>query len=187
MRRLSFPGLLLLLAAPLAAADDPRVRELAALEQNGRISVRFILEDAFQRPEITRAIESGLPTVLAYEVELVRKRPNWFDDLVARSRIEVVASYNSVTREYLLNYRRDRKLVSSEVLSSLEELRRRMSTIREDALFSTEGRKPWKLRVRVRAELSRRYVWDLIPVDVATEWREARVETAAPRNGRAAP
>ncbi len=180
MRRLLPFGLLLLLAVPLDAAE-PRIRDLAATEQNGLISVHFRLEDAFDKPEIRRAIESGLPTVLAYEVQLVRKRPNWFDDLVASSRIEVVATYNSVTREYLLNYRRDRKLVSSEILSSLEELQRRMATIREAALFATGGRKPWKLRVRVRAELNRRYVWYLIPWDVATDWDEARVESAAAR------
>lgn len=180
MRRFLPFGLLLLLAAPLDAAD-PRIRDLAATEQNGLISVRFRLEDAFGKPEILRTIESGLPTVLAYEVQLVRKRPNWFDDLVATSRIEVVATYNSVTREYLLNYRRDRKLVSSEILSSLDELQRRMATIREADLFAAEGRKPWKLRVRVRAELSRRYVWYLIPWDVATDWKEARVESAGAR------
>ncbi len=181
MPRLLPFGLLLILAAPLLAAGEPRIRELAATEQNGRVSVGFRLEDAFARPEILRAIESGLPTVLAYEVELVRKRPNWFDDLVARSRIEVVATYNSVTREYLLNYRRDRKLVTSEIFTSLEELQRRMSSIREADLFDTRGRKPWKLRVRVRAELSRRYLWDLVPWDVATDWKETRVESPAGR------
>ncbi|HEY0590539.1 MAG TPA: DUF4390 domain-containing protein [Thermoanaerobaculia bacterium] len=180
MRRLLPCVLLFLLAAPLTAGD-PRIRDLAAAEQNGLISVRFRLEDAFGKPEILRAIESGLPTVLAYEIELVRKRPNWFDDLVASSRIEAVATYNSVTREYLLNHRRDRKLVTSEIFSSRDELLRRMATIREADLFSTEGRKPWKLRVRVRAELSRRYVWYLIPWDVATDWEETRVESAAAR------
>ncbi len=186
MRRFLPFGLLLLLAAPLVAAGDPRIRELAATEQNGMVSVRFRLEDVFRKPEILQAIESGLPTVLAYEIELVRKRPNWFDDLVGSSRIEMVATYNSVTREYLLNYRRDRKLVSSEILSSLEELQRRMTSIREADLLSTAGRKPWKLRVRVRAELSRRYVWYLIPWDVSTDWEETRVESAAARQRGAA-
>lgn len=166
--------LMILVAAPLVAAE-PRIRELKAVEEGGRITVAFQLEGALETPEIRKAIESGLPTVLTYELMLVRKRSNWFDETLSRSRIEVVATYNSITREYLLNYRRDRKLVRSEIFSSLEDLARRMSTIREEDLFSTGGRKPWKLRVRVRAELLRRYVWYLIPWDVATPWETTRL------------
>ncbi|MCA1732005.1 MAG: DUF4390 domain-containing protein [Acidobacteria bacterium] len=180
MQRLLSLLVLCLIASSVSAAE-PRIRDLSATEQDGRVSVAFRLEEAFSRPEILRGVESGLPTMLAYEIQLIRKRPNWFDDLVATSRIEVVATYNSVTREYLLNYRRDRRLVSSEIFSSLDDLQRRMTTIRETTLLGTEGRKPWKLRVRVRADLSRRYVWYLIPWDVSTAWEETRVESAAAR------
>lgn len=181
MRRSLFACALLWVAGSLPAVAEPRIRDLAATEQSGRVSIRFRLGEAFSKPEIVKAIESGLPTLLAYEIQLIRKRPNWFDDTVATSRIEVVATYNSVTREYLLNYRRDRRLVSSENLSSFDELQKRMTTIREASLFPIEGRKPSKLRVRVRADLSRRYVWYLIPWDVSTEWEETRVESGAAR------
>ncbi|HVR42581.1 MAG TPA: DUF4390 domain-containing protein [Thermoanaerobaculia bacterium] len=167
--------LLLLAAAPEAAAAEPRIRDLTAVESEGLVSVEFRLEGAFEAPEIRRAIESGLPTVLTYEVVLIRKYPNWFDARVARSRIEVIATYNSVTREYLLNYRRDRKLVRSEIVPTIEELQRKMATVREADLFSIGDHKPWKLRVRTRAELMRRYVWYIIPWDVATPWEEERV------------
>lgn len=169
--------LLSLLFVPFEAWADPRISDLEADERNGRISVSFDLTDAFDAPELRQAIESGLPTLLRYEIVLIRKYPNWFDDTVATSEIEVIATYNSVTREYLLNYRRDRRLVRSQVLSSLEELKRRMTTIAEPELFGTEGRKPWKLRVRVRAELMRRYLWYVIPWDVSTPWEETRVES----------
>lgn len=175
----------LVLLAALPVAAEPRVRDLDAVERNGTISVSFRLDEAFETPELRTTIESGLPTVLRYEVMLVRKRPNWFDDTVATTSIEVVATYNSVTREYLLNYRRDRRLVRSEVLSSLDELKRRMTTVTEPDLFGTGGRKPWKLRVLVRAELMRRYVWYLIPWDVATPWTETRVRSAGARRGEA--
>lgn len=170
--------LLILVAAPLLGAE-PRIRDLTAVESGGQITVAFRLVGALETPEIRKALESGLPTVLTYELTLVRKWPNWFDDRLARSRIEVIATYNSITREYLLNYRRDRKLVRSEIFSSLDELAQRMSTIVEPDLFSTAGQKPWKLRVLVRAELLRRYVWYVIPWDVATPWEETRVKSAS--------
>lgn len=179
MGRRSVGFLILLLLASAARGEDARIRNLEALEEAERISVSFDLVGAFDAPEIRRAIESGLPTVLAYDLELIRKRPNWFDDTVSRARLEVVATYNSVTREYLLNYRRDRRLVRSEIFTSLDELKARMSRIDEPDLFSTAGRKPWKLRVRVRAELLRRYVWYIVPWDVATPWEDTRVESTA--------
>ncbi|MGH9458397.1 MAG: DUF4390 domain-containing protein [Thermoanaerobaculia bacterium] len=183
MRSLVPIAVLLLTLAAAEAVAEPRIRELEAHEADGRISVSFRLDEAFDDPDIRKAIESGLPTVLRYEIVLLRKYPNWFDDTIATSMIEVVATYNSVTREYLLNYRRDRRLVRSQVLSSLDELKRRMATINEPELFGTEGRKPWKLRVRVRAELMRRYVWYLIPWDVSTPWEETRVESLLEENG----
>ena len=57
---------------------------------------------------MVEALQSGLPTSFTYVVEIFRDRPNWFDDGIARARIEVICTFNSVTREYLLNYRRDR-------------------------------------------------------------------------------
>ena len=160
------------------AAAEPRIRDLVATEADGSISVSFRLEGAFDEPEIGRALQSGLPTVITYELVLVRKRPNWFDDTLSSSLIEVAATYNSLTREYLLNYRRDRRLVSSRTFSSIDELKRAMANIREPDVFGTAGRKPYKLRVLVRADLLRRYVWYIIPWDVATPWADERVTSA---------
>lgn len=177
MRRFSLILLLLLLlpAAGVARAAEAEIRDLTAHVRGESISVGFRLAGAFDSPEIRKAIESGIPTVLAYEIELIRKRPNWFDDTVSRTRIEVIATYNSITREYLVNYRRDRRLVSSEIVSSMEELRERLTAVKEADLLTTEGRRYWKLRVRVRAELMRRYLWYVIPYDVSTGWAETRV------------
>lgn len=180
MRRCAFGIFAFLLIATAARGEEARISNLEAVEKSGRISVSFDLSSAFDAPEIRRAIESGLPTVLAYDVHLIRKRSNWFDDTVSRVRLEVVATYNSVTREYLLNYRRDRRLVRSEIFTSLDALKARMTRIDEPDLFSTGGEKPWKLRIRVRAELLRRYVWYIVPWDVATPWETARIESAEP-------
>ena len=88
------------------------------------VSVRFLLADAFQNNNTVQALQSGLPTSFTYVIEIYRARSKWFDEGIDRSRIEVIASFNSVTREYLLNYRRDRKLVRSETLSDLETLQK---------------------------------------------------------------
>jgi len=145
----------------------------------GAVTVRFALADAFREPHTVQALQSGLPTSFTYVVEIYRDRPRWFDEGIARSRIEVIATFNSLTREYLLNYRRDRKLVRSETFSDLETLQKRMTSIDEPSLFEIEKRPPHKVKVRVKADFGRGFLLYVIPWKISTRWREVRVTTAA--------
>jgi hypothetical protein len=171
-----------LIATAVGAADPPRprVENLVATAAAGKVSIRFDLQGAFQNDEMVAALQSGLPTSLTYHVEIFRKHPNWFDDSIASSRIEVICTFNALTREYLLNYRRDRHLVRSETFTDLRQLERRMTTIVEKDYFDIGDRKPQKLRVRVKADLMRGWLMYVIPWEVSSPWRETRVRTVAP-------
>ncbi|HEX7155238.1 MAG TPA: DUF4390 domain-containing protein [Thermoanaerobaculia bacterium] len=168
----------LLLATPALSAADPKIENITATAEGGRVSIRFHLANAFQNGEMVQGLQSGVPTSFTYTIEIFRDRPNWFDDDLDRSRIDVICTFNSLTREYLLNYRRDKKLVRSETFTDLADLERRMTTIEEADLFDIGGRKPYKLKVRVKADLSRGHVMYVIPWSDSTRWREARVKRA---------
>ncbi len=172
MRSFSFA---LSLLATAAFAADPKIDNLAATAANGKINVRFALVNAFDRPQTIQGLQSGVPTSFTYIVEVYRDRPNWFDEGIDRSRIEVIATFNSVTREYLLNYRRDRKLVRSETVSDLAALQKRMTTIDEPDLFDIGRRPPYKLKVRAKADLMRDWLLYFIPREMSTRWRSVRV------------
>jgi hypothetical protein len=174
--RISFAVLAFFIATASAAAVDPRIENLSAVAANGKVSIRFDLADAFRNGEMVQALQSGLPTSFTYEVEIFRDRPNWFDESLGRSRIEVICTLNSVTREYLLNYRRDRKLVRSETFSDLPTLQHRMTTIDEPDLFDIGDRRPYKLKVRARADLMRSWRFYVVPWEITTHWREVRVQ-----------
>ena len=180
MRAISFAFLSFLLTATLAAAPKPRIENLSAISSNAKVSVRFSMTGAFANGEMVEALQSGVPTSFTYIVEIFRDRPNWFDDGIARARIEVICTFNSVTREYLLNYRRDDRLVRSETFSDLAALERAMTNVEEIALFDLGGRKPYQLKVRVKANLMRGWVMWVIPWEVSTRWRETRVRVAEP-------
>ena len=174
--------LFLALASLAAAAEppQPRIRDLTATANGEKVSVRFTLEGAFDAPEMAEALQSGLPTSLTYHLEIFRDHPNWFDDSIAKARIEVICTFNALTREYLLNYRRDRHLVRSETFSDLRELEARMTTISEADFFNIRGWKPHKLKVRVKADLMRGWLMYVIPWEVSSPWRETRVRAARP-------
>ena len=178
MRSFVLASILYCLAASAFSAEgDPRIERLAASAANGQVSVHFSLTNAF-RDETLQSLQSGVPTSLTYVVEIFRDRPHWFDEGIDRSRIEVIATFNSVTREYLLNYRRDRRLVHSETFTDVAALQKRMTTIDEPDLFDIGDRRPYKIKVRVKADLRRGWLLYLIPWEVSTRWREARVREA---------
>jgi hypothetical protein len=170
-------ALALLLIAPAAFAREsaPRIDHLTAAAVNGQVSVHFAMAGAFDDPQTIEAIQSGVPTSFTYIVEIYRDRPNWFDEGIARSRIQVIATYNSVTREYLLNYRRDHRLIKSETFSDLPTLQQRMTTVDEPNLFDIGNRRPYKIKVRVKADLRRGWVFYFIPWEISTRWRVVRV------------
>jgi len=161
---------------PLAA--EPRIESLSAVtNSSGAVTVRFALADAFRDHHTVQALQSGLPTSFTYVLEMYRDRPRWFDEGIGRSRIEVIATFNSLTREYLLNYRRDRKLVRSETFSDLDALQKRMTTIDEPSLFDLGKRPAHKVKVRVKADFGRGFLLYVIPWKISTRWREVRVGT----------
>lgn len=159
----------------VALAADPSIENLGASAAGGKVSVHFNLAGAFDRQETVQALQSGIPTALKYVVEIYRDRPNWFDEGIGRSHIEVIATFNSVTREYLLNYRRDRRLVRSETFTDLPTLEKRMTTIDEPDLFDIGKRRPYKLRIRAKADFMRDYLLYFIPREMSTRWRDVRV------------
>ncbi len=173
-----------LLFAASARPAEPVIDHLRASAANGEVDVHFSLAHAFDREQTIHSLQSGVPTSLTYIVEVIRKRPIWFDQGVARSRIEVIATFNSVTREYLLNYRRDRKLVRSETFSDLAALQHAMTHIDEPKLFDIGKRAPHKLVVRVKADLMRGWLLYVIPREISTRWKEARVEAPQPEAAR---
>jgi transposase len=178
VRSASLALLSLIVAATLAAAPAPTIENLTATALNGKVSVRFSLAGAFADGEMIEALQSGLPTSFTYIVEIFRDRPNWFDDGLTRARIEVICTFNSVTREYLLNYRRDDRLVRSETFSDLAALEHSMTNVDEASLFDIGKRKPYKLKVRAKADLMRDWVMWVIPWDTSTRWREVRVRSS---------
>lgn len=177
MLSFALTSLLFLAAGVPAERLDPVIDHLNASGVNGEVNVRFSLAHAFDREQTIQSLQSGVPTSLTYVVEVFRKRPLWFDEGIGRARIEVIATFNSVTREYLLNYRRDRKLVRSETYSDLAALQHAMTHVDEPKLFDVGKRPPYKLAVRVKADLMRGWLLYFIPWEVSTRWRQVSVET----------
>jgi hypothetical protein len=166
-------ALLLLRALPLFAAE---VRDLQPMVVDGRVEVSFQLAGAIDDGVMAR-IESGLPTAFVYEVALLRDRQRWWDDEVADATLEVVAMYNAISQEYLVNFKRDGKLVESRLARSRPELESAMTRFERVPLFTVadlRGGPRSRFLLKARCELGTKTWLYFIPLHVETDWAQSR-------------
>ena len=160
----------------LFAADPPgkpRLDEPRVALDGQRIEVSFTLIDGFDQALLER-IRTGLPSGYVFDIRLLRDRKRWFDVQIASSRVEVVASYDAVTREYLVNTRQDGELVQSRVVRDEQELERALTRIESMPIFTLDGGGTRRLLIRMRAEIDSANLLFFIPRRVATPWRYSR-------------
>src|SRR6185295_11688729 len=145
-------AVLVLRAVPAFGAE---LRDLQPAVVDGRVEVSFQLADAFGDGVMER-IQSGLPTSFVYRVALLRDRTRWWNDELAESTLEVVAMYNAVSQEYLVNFKRDGKLVESRLARNRAELEAAMTRFERVPLFALAdldvGRDE-RMLLKARAEL----------------------------------
>lgn len=166
----------LLTTASLGGPGDAEVTALEATAESERVVLSFTLEGAFD-DDVRRRIESGLPTGFEFDLRLQRDRKRWLDKDLAASSLQVVAMYNAVTQEYLINYKQDGALIESRVVSDGHALQDAMTRFEDLAVFPLAdlpaAALERRLQVRVRAELGTKTILFLIPTKITTDWAES--------------
>ena len=161
-----------LLAAPAIAAE-PAVQDLSIALDGVQVLASFRLADAMT-PETRERIESGLPTGFVFDIELLRDRQRWWDESLDSTRLEVVAMFNAVTREYLVNTKLQGKLIDSRTLRDADELERVMTRFAALPVFVMhDASRRERYLIRVRAELGTGDLLGLVPVMRSTSWVES--------------
>ena len=95
-------ALTLCLSLALSSVEvvDPDLT-VTAIAREGQVLVSFDLAQAMT-PEVHDAIQSGLPTTFAYDVEL-RRGSGWFDRTVAALTISATVRFDNLTRRYQMS------------------------------------------------------------------------------------
>jgi hypothetical protein len=164
------------LLAGRAIATPAQIEDLMVEREGERILVSFKLVDAFDESFLER-IESGLPTGFSYQVKLERLRKYWWDNRIHRSELEVIAMYNALTREYLVNFKQDGRLIDSQVKKTRAELERAMTQLHALPFYTVDQPRSGRWVVRVRAELGSKTILLLFPTTRHTDWADSEVFT----------
>ena len=164
--------LLAAISTSAASAKQPQIDGVMVEREGNQLLVSFQLVDAVDE-EFLERVDSGLPTGFKYQIKLERVRRWWLNPRVHRSKLEVIAMYNAITRQYLVNYKQDGRLIDSRVVKSPEELERAMTLLHALPFLSVEEPRSGRLVVRVRAELGPKTILLLIPTARHTAWADS--------------
>ena len=176
----SLPALLLtaLFALPVAAAraeeEKPRIELLQAEARGPDVFVRFRLSGALN-PELASKIASGLETSIRYDLRLYRHNAHWlWDDHMQTRKYQVSATYDPVTREYVLAETLDDRPLQRSTARDFAEVARRLVS-RENLLVFRVPHDDWRtnLYVSMRASFDSGYLFTIIPVDSRTPWKNS--------------
>ena len=171
-----------LTALLLAGPSEPKAElvDLRVSQVGRRVDVSFRLANGLD-DELFERIQTGLPSGFVYRFGLFRDRQRWFDHRLDRSTLQVAAMYNAVTREYLVNYKQDGRLIDSRIARDRAQLERAMTRFEALPVFTLGDVNPrLRLLVKARAELGSKTVMGIVPTRIATDWVRSRKFWAPP-------
>jgi hypothetical protein len=161
------------LAPSPSAGAEPRLSRPLVAPNGSHLLVTLALEDGFGAP-VRERIQSGLATTFDYEIELRRDRKRWFDARVAAAGLQVTAMYNALTREYLVNFKLDGRLIESRSVRDEAALEAAMTRIARLPAFPLQiVPRGVRVLVRARALLGEGTWLGVIPSRDGTGWRES--------------
>jgi hypothetical protein len=163
----------LILGLATAISGEPVLDDFQVTLNGGQVLVDFHLANGLDA-ETRERIASGLPTSFVYELELLRDRKHWWDRGLDSTLLEVVAMYNAVTREYLVNTKQGGRLIESRTVRDEVELERAMTVFESFPAFTLEGdRDNSRFLVRMRVDLGPGALLGFIPFQRSTAWKES--------------
>lgn len=158
------------LAEARSAEGKPLISAVQVSLDGRRVAVGFELQNGVSDPLLER-IETGLPSGFTYEIQLSLDRKRWWDRRLASAQLEVVAVYDAVTQEYLVNFQLDGNLIESRIARDRQELESAMSRVDDLSVFAVGEVDPGRrVQVRVRADLGSRTRFGIIPSRITTDW-----------------
>jgi Domain of unknown function (DUF4390) len=170
----AFLALLVVASSASAEQEKPRIEALKADARGPDVFVGFRVAGALN-PELATKIESGLETVIRYELRLYRHNAHWlWDDRMDTRRYRVAVTYDPVTREYVVVEKMDGRPLQRTTTHNFGEVVRRLLS-RENLLVFRIRHDDWRtnLYVQMRATFDSGYLFTIIPVDSQTPWRQS--------------
>lgn len=156
------------------ATEKVQVDLLRVTARGPDLFLKFHLAGAIN-PELARRIEAGLETTIRYEIRLYRQYRYWFDSRLDTRRYAVSATFDPVTREYVVAETLDGRPLRRTTTADFEDVKRLL--VSQESLLAFRIAKQWPHRnliVHMRAAFDSGYLFAFIPVDHRTSWKKSK-------------
>jgi hypothetical protein len=157
-----------------AAAADPHIRKLDVTVAGNEVRIAFVLRGAVD-PALARRLQSGLDTSIDYEIRLFERNRYWFDQALDKHLFRVVATYDPVSRDYVVRDFWDGRPLSVHTVRSFAEAADLLLSRADLSVFRVRLGWPHKhLYVKMRASYDAGNFFALAPVDSSTDWKKSK-------------
>ncbi len=156
-RRLAVVWLGVLLSAATLRAADVRVTALIA---DGQIFASFTAPDTYTA-DVRESVQSGLPTMLTFTVELRQPSLVWFDRTLASTTVAAAIKYDALTKSFQVTRMTDGQVLSSDRTAQEDDVKKWSTEFERVKLSNGDGLEPngeYYVRVRARATPHRNFV-----------------------------
>ncbi len=139
-------------ATPSFAAERARIEGAVCVVEGGAYRLSFRLSDVFT-PEMTQAVDAGVPTTFTFAVRIMRDVSGWTDERVAEFAVRRTLHYDSLRQLYTVLLGES---ATTLTFKTANEARERMLVF-EGLPIATVGALPASgpLYANVRAEMER--------------------------------
>jgi hypothetical protein len=146
--------LLLLMAPERARCEDTYIRNIFVTNSPTHLQLQFQLYNSFSA-KMKEAIQTGIPTVFEFHIELYQNRAAWNDQRLTALIISRTIKYDTLKQEYILTEGTNVNGTSTEVMSSLDEAMEFMNNVKISSFYpmwKLERNKSYYFRIKARSE-----------------------------------
>jgi len=147
-------ALLLLLAVVLPssvqAARPATIDEVIVTNSSREVLLYLTVRDAFT-PEMENGVQSGIPVIFTFYVELYRQRSGWLDQKVVARNFEHSLTYDSLKDEYRVVYgEHNGKTVIVKTMAQARDLMAQVNGFALSPLAALMADAEYSLKVKAR-------------------------------------
>jgi hypothetical protein len=147
-------ALLIFFAPGLLFAEETSIRNVFVTNSPTHLQLQFHLTNSFNE-KMDEAINTGIPTVFDYYVELYQSRGFWNDRLLSSLVITKTIKYDTLKQEYVVTKKTNLNGASTQVMGSFAEAKQFMNNVNISGFYpmsKLERTKSYYFRIRARSQ-----------------------------------
>jgi hypothetical protein len=155
-------------------AGDPHIFRLDVEVRGNEVWISFAMRGAVD-PELARRLQSGLDTAIDYDIRLFERNRYWFDQFLEKHRLRIAATYDAISREYVVRDFWDGEAAGTRSARSFAEMTEIL--LSRSAIRAFRVHKDWPhkhLYVKMKATYNTGHFVALAPVSSASDWKKSQ-------------